>query len=89
MNRSAAIRSIVSAWPSERPASGIREAVATDGRGRVQVAIETGRTHQIRVHLAHVGTPVLGDVVYGDLYNDRARRRLFVGDWLLLAWRLG
>ena len=26
---------------------------------------ETGRQHQIRVHLAHVGTPILGDPVYG------------------------
>ena len=31
----------------------------------VAVKIETGRTHQIRVHMAHVGHPVLGDRVYG------------------------
>lgn len=31
----------------------------------LQVCLETGRTHQIRVHLAHVGHPVLGDSVYG------------------------
>ncbi len=35
----------------------------------VRVAIETGRTHQIRVHMAHLGHPVVGDTVYG-----RARR---------------
>lgn len=31
----------------------------------VSVVIETGRTHQIRVHMKHHGTPVLGDEVYG------------------------
>lgn len=31
----------------------------------VQVRLETGRTHQIRVHFAHVGHPLLGDRVYG------------------------
>jgi 23S rRNA pseudouridine1911/1915/1917 synthase len=36
----------------------------------VRVQLETGRTHQIRVHLAHIGYPVVGDPVYG------GRRRL-------------
>jgi 23S rRNA pseudouridine1911/1915/1917 synthase len=31
----------------------------------VQVSLESGRTHQIRVHMAHIGYPLLGDPVYG------------------------
>jgi 23S rRNA pseudouridine1911/1915/1917 synthase len=35
----------------------------------VQVQLETGRTHQIRVHMAHLGYPVVGDQVYGGRYK--------------------
>ncbi|PYQ06560.1 MAG: hypothetical protein DMF82_05905 [Acidobacteria bacterium] len=35
------------------------------GAALLEVELETGRQHQIRVHLAHVGMPVLGDGVYG------------------------
>lgn len=35
------------------------------GYTHVQCRLETGRTHQIRVHLASIGHPLLGDVVYG------------------------
>lgn len=38
----------------------------------VQCVLETGRTHQIRVHMAHIGHPVLGDPVYGAGYKTKA-----------------
>ena len=36
------------------------------GTSILEVQLETGRTHQIRVHFAHLGHPVLGDVMYGN-----------------------
>lgn len=35
----------------------------------VEVKIETGRTHQIRVHMSHIGYPIVGDVVYSNGKN--------------------
>ncbi|MDD3119743.1 MAG: RluA family pseudouridine synthase [Victivallales bacterium] len=46
------------------------------------VRIFTGRTHQIRVHLAHIKTPILGDSVYG------GHQKLAVERQLLHAWKL-
>ena len=39
----------------------------------VRLELETGRTHQIRVHLAHIGHPVLGDPLYGSGFKEKAR----------------
>jgi 23S rRNA pseudouridine1911/1915/1917 synthase len=38
---------------------------AFQGAAHLRIRIETGRTHQIRVHLASIGHPVLGDALYG------------------------
>ncbi len=47
----------------------------------LEVIPETGRTHQIRIHLAHIGCPVVGDVVYGPA--DTPVPRLCLHAWQL------
>lgn len=39
----------------------------------VECALETGRTHQIRVHMAHMGHPVMGDPLYGTGFRTKAK----------------
>lgn len=46
-----------------------------NGLSLVEFAIETGRTHQIRVVAAHLGAPVAGDELYGDGKADRRMRK--------------
>jgi 23S rRNA pseudouridine1911/1915/1917 synthase len=62
----------------------------------VELTLETGRTHQIRVHLANMNHPVVGDPVYGSnrkprMLNDPELRRLIerTGRQFLHAWLLG
>ncbi len=61
----------------------------------LEARLITGRTHQIRVHAAHLGTPILGDAKYGrEADNRRARelglRRLFLhAESLRFAWEDG
>jgi 23S rRNA pseudouridine1911/1915/1917 synthase len=40
----------------------------------LRLLLETGRTHQVRVHLAHIGHPLLGDMTYGAGFKASARR---------------
>lgn len=40
----------------------------------VECRLETGRTHQIRVHMAHIGHPVIGDPEYGRAFGTKANR---------------
>lgn len=40
----------------------------------LECRLETGRTHQIRVHMAHIGNPVIGDPDYGQGFRTKANR---------------
>ncbi len=42
----------------------------------VKCVLETGRTHQIRVHLSHLGHPILGDTLYGNKNTNVPRQLL-------------
>ena len=59
----------------------------TDPVSLVECRIETGRTHQIRVHMASLGCPVVGDRTYGKSPLDK-RLSVFPERQLLHAWKL-
>ncbi len=54
----------------------------------VECELKTGRTHQIRVHLAHSGFPILGDDKYGDIAANKAFAKRGLRRMFLHAWRL-
>ena len=61
--------------PRGRPARSAYTVVeALDGAALLRVRIHTGRTHQIRVHLASLGHPVAGDATYGGTRTPSSRR---------------
>ena len=75
-NDSGTVNAPIARHPKERKkmavVSGGREAVThytvierLNGFTHIRLKLETGRTHQIRVHMAHIGHPVAGDDVYG------------------------
>jgi len=54
----------------------------------LEAQLNTGRTHQIRVHLAHLGFPILGDEKYGDFALNHDLRRSTLKRMALHAWRM-
>ena len=70
----------------------VKLARATGAYSLLEVTIKTGRTHQIRVHLAAEGMPIVGDEKYGDFDLNKSLQRAGVDVPLrrmfLHAWRL-
>ncbi len=60
---------------AKRSISLVKVAQALNGYSLLDVTIKTGRTHQIRVHLAHGGHAIVGDPKYGDFEANRALAR--------------
>ena len=58
------------------------------GHSLLEVTIKTGRTHQIRVHLASQGHPIAGDDKYGNFERNKALQRQGLKRMFLHAWRL-
>ncbi len=73
----------------QRSVSHVTTIARRKGASLVRVALETGRTHQIRAHLRAIGHPLLGDPRYGDAAaNERARATFGVQRTLLHGARL-
>jgi 23S rRNA pseudouridine1911/1915/1917 synthase len=49
-----------------------------DDRALLEVTLHTGRTHQIRVHLAFINSPIVGDRVYGFRKQRTSLKRQFL-----------
>lgn len=54
-----------------------------EGYSLVEVAIETGRTHQIRVHMKSINHPILGDSVYGNADKNKSAERQMLHSYKL------
>lgn len=74
----------------KRAVTNWRVVKSADGLSVIECRIETGRTHQIRVHMASLGCPVIGDAVYGkpslDKHLSPAPPRQMLHAWKLKLW---
>jgi 23S rRNA pseudouridine955/2504/2580 synthase len=61
---------------------------ACGARSLLQAQLKTGRTHQIRVHLAHLGFPIVGDDKYGDFDLNKRLAKQGLKRMFLHAWKL-
>ncbi len=87
-NRQGNVDEPIGRHPAQRTKMAVRGAGAKEARTHyqlldsyqdfslMQLKLETGRTHQIRVHMAHMGFPLVGDQVYGRKSTKRELERL-------------
>ena len=68
--------------PALQPAF-FRPHVAHGTHSVLELAPETGRSHQIRVHLDSIGHPIAGDALYGNAINQGMAPRLLLHAWFL------
>lgn len=54
----------------------------------LEAELKTGRTHQIRVHLSHLGFPIVGDDKYGDFSLNKALQKRGLKRMFLHAWKM-
>lgn len=83
---SGTVRVLKSSRPGAKEIITDYETLAVSGRlALLRVELVTGRTHQIRAHLASIGCPILGDSKYG---NNAANRELKLKYQALCAWEI-
>src|SRR5574343_834814 len=79
----------VSVDPNGKPSHTVFRLLARwNDMSLLEAQLKTGRTHQIRVHLAHLGFPILGDEKYGDFSLNKALKRDGLRRMALHAWRM-
>lgn len=79
----------VSVDPAGKPAHTVFRLLGRWRSGSLlEAQLKTGRTHQIRVHLAHLGFPILGDEKYGDFPLNKELKRGALKRMGLHAWRM-
>lgn len=66
--------------PDGKPAVTHFRKIAGERRALLRITLETGRTHQIRVHMSHIGFPLCGDDMYGGDCTAISRQALHCGE---------